>query len=258
MLWPTIAKCYSKLLEDPSLLWLFSEEEGTPLQELPILGALCFRIILTHIASPVIWGKTGVEVITDASLKTSREATPMVILITDGVVEENLSMVTHLLPSWPKQNGGIRCTLHPMPVWLPWVQCGGGKKIYQYPLHSPRNLLAPLLWCQYTLQGCFLHPVPSEHLCLQRLLPYSKTKVLLLHEEGEWDLRYIPTTKRFMEKVQRGTLPLWPSVIINLLTHSPSPYWRRHSDLRRNWAMKDQATAQPFNNCRTIIRQELN
>ena len=46
MLWPNIAKYYSELLEDPSLLQLFSEEEGTSLWELPLLGALCFRLIL--------------------------------------------------------------------------------------------------------------------------------------------------------------------------------------------------------------------
>ena len=97
MLSPNIAKCYSELLEDTSLLWLFSEQECTSLQELPLLGALCFRLILesffTHIASPDIWGKTGVEFITDTSLRISGEATSMTILITDGVGKENLGMV---------------------------------------------------------------------------------------------------------------------------------------------------------------------
>ena len=38
MLRPNIARCYDELLEDPSLLWLFSEEEGISFQELSLLG----------------------------------------------------------------------------------------------------------------------------------------------------------------------------------------------------------------------------
>ena len=41
-----------------------------------------------------MWGKTWVEFITHTSWKISGEATPMVILITDGVREGNLGMVT--------------------------------------------------------------------------------------------------------------------------------------------------------------------
>ena len=63
MLWP---KCYSELLEDPSLFQLFSEEEGTSLQELPLLGALHFRIILERffscIAFPAFLGEDQVGV----------------------------------------------------------------------------------------------------------------------------------------------------------------------------------------------------
>ena len=75
MLQPNLAKCYSELLEDPSLLQLFSEQECTSFQELPLLGALHFGLVLerffTHIPSPNIWGKTGVEFITATGPQTS-------------------------------------------------------------------------------------------------------------------------------------------------------------------------------------------
>ena len=70
------------------------------IQELPLLGTLQFRIILerlfSHIASLAMWGKAGIEFVTSNSQKISRKAIPMVILVTDGVGEGNLGMVTTL------------------------------------------------------------------------------------------------------------------------------------------------------------------
>ena len=43
-----------------------------------------------------MWGKAGVEFMTHTGQKISGEATPMLILITDGVGEGNLGMVTTL------------------------------------------------------------------------------------------------------------------------------------------------------------------
>ena len=65
MLQPSIAKCYDKILKDPSLLGLFSENECISLLELPVVGAFCFKLILerffAHVAPPDTWGKTGVN-----------------------------------------------------------------------------------------------------------------------------------------------------------------------------------------------------
>ena len=123
MLWPKIAKCYSELLEDPSLLKLFSEKQGTSLWELQLLGALQFRLILervfAHIAFPVIWENTRVEIVIDTGSRTSGEITPMAILITDWVGEENLGMVTVFCHHDQNKNGDICCTLCPTPAWLP-------------------------------------------------------------------------------------------------------------------------------------------
>ena len=49
---------------------------------------------LTHSASPDMWEKTGVEFITHTSQKISGKAILTVILVTDGVGEGTLGMVT--------------------------------------------------------------------------------------------------------------------------------------------------------------------
>ena len=41
-----------------------------------------------------MWGKAGVEFIANNGQKISREAVPMAILVTDGLGEGNLGMVT--------------------------------------------------------------------------------------------------------------------------------------------------------------------
>ena len=98
MPWPNTAKCHRESLEDPSLLSLSPMQECTPLWELPLMGALHFRLISDRlfacIASPDTWGKTRVEPITETCPRISREAAPMAILIIDGVGEENQGMVT--------------------------------------------------------------------------------------------------------------------------------------------------------------------
>ena len=97
MSWPNIAKCYEEIVKGPSLLELFSEKECALLLKLPDMGALQFRLIsekyFTHVATPDIWGKAGVEFI-NTGLRASSEATPTAILITDGVKEGYLGMVT--------------------------------------------------------------------------------------------------------------------------------------------------------------------
>ena len=49
---PTIAEWYDDIVKDPSLLQLFPEKEWMSIQELPILGALQFRIIFGEAFNP--------------------------------------------------------------------------------------------------------------------------------------------------------------------------------------------------------------
>ena len=97
MSWPTKSKCFKEIVEDSSKLWLLPKEEWTSIRELPLMGALQFRVILerlfTYLTSPAIWGKTWVESITNNGQKISGEAIPMVIWVTDGMGEEKLGMV---------------------------------------------------------------------------------------------------------------------------------------------------------------------
>ena len=48
---PSIVRCYNELVEDPSLLRLFSAEECTSLLKLPIMGALQFRLISEKVSA---------------------------------------------------------------------------------------------------------------------------------------------------------------------------------------------------------------
>ena len=67
------------------------------LLELPVIGGLHFRLIsekfFTHIVSPTIWGKMGVEFVTVTSQRLSDGVTPMAIPITDGVGKGDIGMV---------------------------------------------------------------------------------------------------------------------------------------------------------------------
>ena len=61
------------------------------------MATLRFRVIserrFTHLTSPAMWGKAGVEFITN-SQKISGKALPIAVLVMNGVGEGNLGMVT--------------------------------------------------------------------------------------------------------------------------------------------------------------------
>ena len=98
MLWSSVALCYDKIIEDLTLLHLFSPEEYSSTQELPCLGAIQFRLIseglFAYIASPDKCRKTGVEFVTLTSLKKSGGTTNTAILITESIGGRDLNMVT--------------------------------------------------------------------------------------------------------------------------------------------------------------------
>ena len=96
MLQPSAGCCYEVIMENLTLLHLFSQEEYSSTQELPCLGILWFRLILedsfAHIAFPDKLGKTWVEYVTLTGLRMSRETTNMVILITDMIGERTWAL----------------------------------------------------------------------------------------------------------------------------------------------------------------------
>ena len=67
------------------------------IRELPLMGTLVqshIREAFHSLYIPAMWGKAGVEFITNNGQKKSGEAIPMAILVMDGVGEGNLGMVT--------------------------------------------------------------------------------------------------------------------------------------------------------------------
>ena len=185
MSWLNIVKCYNEIVKDPSLLWLFLETECTSLWELSVLGALQFRLIserhFTYVASPDIWRKVGVEFIPDTGLRTCEEVTHMAILITDGVGEGNLGMVTtfyhhnqNKMESSDALPAICQCNAPEPSVVVtrrhtntPYIPCGTSWPLYLYTSTHPK--------------GTSSAKFPLDCLCLWRLLTYFKTKVLLPH-----------------------------------------------------------------------------
>ena len=162
------------------------------LLEFPVIGALQFRLIseefFTHVASPTIWGKTGVEYVTKTILRLSSKATPMVTLITDGVGKGDLGMVTTFCScNQVKMEGSeVLATLCQCDPPMPSVFM---VKRYTNTTFIPQGT-SRLLYLDVSdlPRGTSSTQFPLNHLHLWKQLPYSKTEVLLPHEE--WEMGY--------------------------------------------------------------------
>ena len=96
---PKIAECYKKCLVDPSLVSALPVDEWISINELPCLSALHFRLVLkglfAKLVMPKVWGQAWVDFTTHSGkMVRSEEIMPMAILVTDGVGEGKLGMVT--------------------------------------------------------------------------------------------------------------------------------------------------------------------
>ena len=147
----------------------------------------------------------------------------MVILITDGVGEDHLGMVT------------IFCHHNQNKM----EACGALSTLCQ--LDSPKLSVVVVMrytntpyipwgtsWLLYldisTLSGVASSvQFPLKHLCLWRLLPYSKTEVLLPCKEGGMGSKVYHYTWEVLWKRSKEENHFLNSVIINLLAHSSSP-----------------------------------
>ena len=193
---PSIAECYDKIIEDPSLLQLFPMEECMSIWELPLLGALQFRVIskrlFTCIAFPAIWRKAGVEFITHNDWKVSGEAIPMVILVTDGVGEGNLGMVTTFCCHNKAKMEASKAVsaLHQCNLPEPSVDVERKYTNTSYIPWGPSHLL--YLDVSTLSRGTSFAQFPLEQLHLHRLLPFLDIKVILSLRKGEWGLKVFP------------------------------------------------------------------
>ena len=141
------------------------------------------------------WG----GVITNTGPRTCREATPMVILITDGVGGENLGMVTIFCPH--NQN-----KMEASDALSTLCQCDSPepsivvkRKYTNTPLpqcqYSPGALPpSSSLWTTYASEGYFHTPRP---------------RCSYFMKKGRLGLKYTPTPERFYGKPsKRGTISL--------------------------------------------------
>ena len=191
---PNIANCYEEIVEDPSLLWLFPEKEWTSLQELPLLGTLQFRLreaFCPH-STPDMWRKARVEFIIHNGWKISEEATPMAILITDGVGEGNLGMMTTFChhDQAKMEVCNVLSALHQHDFPKPSMVV---VRRYTNTPYIPQGTSHFLYSDVSTLSGGASYTqFPLDQLCIHRQLPFSETEVVLPQEEGEVGLKVFP------------------------------------------------------------------
>ena len=126
------------------------------------------------------------------SLKRSRETTNLVILITDGVGEGDLGMV--MVFCHPNQAKMEACD-----ALSTLCQCDSSEpsvvvvRRYSNIPYIPWGTSHSLYLDMGTLSGGSCSPqLPLDRLCLHWLIPFSRTKVLLPHEEGEEGLDKYP------------------------------------------------------------------
>ena len=96
---PVISDCYGELMADPSLLQYFTKDEWMSIYRSPYLCTMCFHVasvrLFTHLASPVLWEKAGTDFFNNTGRRAkSTEITPWAILVTGGIGEGKLGMIT--------------------------------------------------------------------------------------------------------------------------------------------------------------------
>ena len=219
MLQRNIAKCYDEIVEDPSLLWLFLEKECMLVWELLQWGALQFRIILerlfAHIASPDIWGKTQMEFITHTSWKICMEATPVVILITDGVGEEYMVMATTFCHhnQVKMEAPDALCALCQCNSLEPSVVV---VRRYTSTPYIPWGTSCFLYWDVGTLWGASSVQFPLDWLHLCGILPFLGMECLLPCEEGEVGLKLYPFSWELLWKSSKEEHCLSDPVLLSI------------------------------------------
>ena len=205
MSWPTTAKCYEEIVEDLTLLQLFLPEEYPSIQELPSLSTLQFRLIsegfFAHIASPNNWRKTRVEFLTLTGLKRSGEATNLVVFITNGAGEGDLGMAMvfcHSDPAKIEARAALSAPCQQDSSDLSMVVV----RRYSNTPYIPRGMSHLLYHDKGNLsRGTSSAQFPLDRLHLCQLIPFSRTELLLPHEEGE------ERGRNFVGGFRGGTLP---------------------------------------------------
>ena len=132
-----------EILEYPSLLHLFPEEEWTSVKVLSLMGTLQFRVMsngfLAHLASPARCGQAGMGFLTYNGSKISGEATPTVILIRDGMREGKLGLVIIFCHHIQVKLEASEVFSPLLSAWLTGAKHGGSVEVYQITLYPIRT-----------------------------------------------------------------------------------------------------------------------
>ena len=262
MSWPTIAKCYEEIAEDPTVLHLFSPEEYSSIQELPCLGTLWFRLIsegcFACIASPNNWGKTRVECLILTSIKRSGETTKSLIVLSNGVGERVLGMVTVLChPNWAKREACdslstlCQCDLSKLSMLV--------LRRYSNTPYIPRwTSCSPYLDVDTFSGGSTSAQFPLDRLHFHQLLPFNRRG----RKAGD-----IPLSSRDpMGEFTGGTSSsFWSNLLVSPHASSSTIFGRGHPDWGRSTCHPTstqteggQAITPPSNSYTVPIKPELN
>ena len=139
-----------------------------------------------------MWGKARMEFVTRNRWKISGEAIPMAVLVTDGVGEGNLGMVTTFFQhdQAKMEASEALSALHQCHSPEPSVVVV--RSYTNTPYNPWGSSCLPYLDVSTLSWGTFSAQFPLDWLCLCRLLPFFDTEVVLPWEEGEMGLKVFP------------------------------------------------------------------
>ena len=142
------------------------------------------------------------EFLTLTILKRNGEATNSVILITNGAGEGGLGHGDSLLSPWSSQGIGLwclstLCQCNPSELSVMVVRRYSNSPYIwkRHPVH--------FIWMWALSQGASSTQFPLDRLHLHQLIPFSRTELLLPHEEGKRGWKHAPISQRFCGRVWR-------------------------------------------------------
>ena len=178
----------------------------------------------SHLTSPAMWGTAGVEFITSNGQKLSEEAIPMAILVTGGLAEGNLGMVTtfccHNQAKIEASNA--LSIFHQCNVLEPNVV------VVRRYTKTPISLKGPPIFSIWTwalsLWGCFLCPIPTGPAMSLQVTPLLWHRGGPACEGGRGGIESVSLLPGgIVAKFRRGALPLWPHFTVGPFVCLPSP-----------------------------------
>ena len=227
-----ISKCYKEILEVPSLWWLFPEEEWRFICELPFLVALWIvsERLIAQLSSPSMWGQAGVEFILGSNQKISGEIIPMPVLITDGVEEGNLGMVTTFYHH-DQANVESSEALSILCQWDSPKLSVVVVKIFANSPYLPQGSSSFLYLDVTTLSwGTLTAQFPFDQMCLLWLLPYSPTQVVLQNKAEDEELKVYPILQEALWESSKEDHHLSDPILLSV---PPSPFIKKRACRQR-------------------------